>query len=221
MWHHLSVVWNNDSNYNNRSLKLFYNGVLKKTIAYNTTPVLPSTVDFYFTVYKFGVNRNTLKPFYGKMTYIGLYDFAQNDADVSNLYNYNVDISCSIHNDCSNCEQGDLSSNHIFLPIYLDNNKNVLDNSVNAVETFDASYNFLMKANYATANNFRNFIKYKKINNNYVFSFSNTHKLLFENQLRNDILNSSLQLYNNGTFITSTDQKGNLGRMFIRYIADV
>ena len=219
-WQHLAIVWNYDISYNKQFLKLYFNGELKSTIAYNTSTVLPTNKNFSFTNYKIGVNRNSNVYFIGKLTNAYLYDFAFTDSDIQNLYLYNSDPSGSIHLDCSSCATVTPTSNHIFLPIYLDNNKKVLDNSTNAVDTLDASYNFLMTSQYATADYFRKFIKYKKLNNNYVFSFSNTYKVLFENQLRNDILDTSLVL-NGDTFITDTSAgQGNLGRMFIRYIAD-
>ena len=51
---------------------------------------------------------------------------------------------------------------HIFLPVYLDADKKVLDNSTNAIETLDASFNFLMNTTYCTATNISNFLKYNQ-----------------------------------------------------------
>ena len=112
-------------------------------------------------------------------------------------------------------------SSHVFLPVYLDANKKVLDNSTNAVETLDASFNFLMNTTYCTAANISNFLKYKKNNNNYTFKFNESYKILTENNMKNDISGSSIELYNSNFYSGIDSGKACIGRMFVRYIADV
>lgn len=110
---------------------------------------------------------------------------------------------------------------HIFLPVYLDADKKVLDNSTNAIETLDASFNFLMNTTYCTATNMSNFLKYKRNNNQYTFKFNESYKILFENNMKDDISGSSIELYNNDFYSGIDPNKASIGRMFVRYIADI
>ena len=102
---------------------------------------------------------------------------------------------------------------HIFLPVYLDADKKVLDTSVNAVETLDASFNFLMNTTYCTATNISNFLKYKRNNNNYTFKFNESYKILFENNMKDDISGSSIELYNNDFYSGIDPNKACIGRI--------
>ena len=110
---------------------------------------------------------------------------------------------------------------HIFLPVYLDTDKKVLDNSTNAVETLDASFNFLMNTTYCTANHISKFLKYKRNNDNYTFRFNESYKILFENSMKDDISGSSIELYDSDFYSGIDPNKACIGRMFVRYIADI
>lgn len=109
---------------------------------------------------------------------------------------------------------------HVFLPVYLNSNKEVLDNSNNAVETLDASFNFIMDTTYCTATNFKQFLKYKKNGDHYFFKFNESYKILSENQLKNDIYYSGIELYDSSFNSGVSPDKTNIGRMLIRYICD-
>ena len=109
---------------------------------------------------------------------------------------------------------------HVFLPVYLNSNKEVLDNSTNTVETLDASFNFLMDTTYCSANILKQFLKYRKSNNKYYFKFNESYKILFENQIKNDIYYSPIELYDSSFNSGFTPDKANIGRMLIRYICD-
>lgn len=109
---------------------------------------------------------------------------------------------------------------HVFLPVYLNSNKEVLDNSTSAVETLDASFNFLMDTTYCSANTFNQFLKYRKSNNKYYFKFNEGYKILSENQIKNDIYYSPIELYDSSFNSGFTPNKANIGRMLVRYICD-
>lgn len=109
---------------------------------------------------------------------------------------------------------------HVFLPVYLNSNKEILDNSTNAVETLDASFNFLMDTTYCSANYLKQFLKYRKSNDKYYFKFNESYKILSENQIKNDIYYSSIELYDSSFNSGVSPNKANIGRMLVRYICD-
>lgn len=109
---------------------------------------------------------------------------------------------------------------HVFLPVYLDGNKQVIDNSTNAVETLDASFNFIMNTTFTQATNLSQFLKYKKSNNNYLFKFNESYKIICENQIRNDISGSYIELYDTSFNSGISPEQASIGRMLVRYIAD-
>ena len=109
---------------------------------------------------------------------------------------------------------------HVFLPVYLNSNKEVLDSSTNAVQTLDASYNFLMDTTYCSANNLKQFLKYRKSNGNYYFKFNESYKILSENQIKNDIYHSTIELYDSSFNSGVSPNKASIGRMLVRYICD-
>ena len=221
-WQHLAISWNNDLDYDKRYLKLYYNGQLKKTFNYESATILPTSMDFIFEKYKLGINRNDDKSYIGKITNLLIYDIALSDEDITNIYNYNIDPSGSIHTDCSDCEVVTPETNHIFLPVYLDSNKKVIsqDNSENAVSSLDASYNFIMNATYTKAEHIRKMLKYKKLNNKYLFSFNESYKILLENGIQNDISGTAITIYDS-SFNSGIDPgEASIGRMLVRYIAD-
>lgn len=109
---------------------------------------------------------------------------------------------------------------HVFLPVYLDSDQQVLDNSTNSVETLDASYNFVMTTSYSSASNISQFLLYKKSNGNYTFKFNDSYKILFENDMKKDISSAIIDIYND-TFSSGIDAgSASIGRMFVRYITD-
>jgi hypothetical protein len=217
-WQHIAVSWNYDEIYTNRVLKLYFNGVLVKTIVHDSTPTLPTDLNYFFDVYKIGSNRNTDNLFKGYITSTLLYDNAL--LDIYSLYNYNTDPSGSIHVDISDCPTFTPTNQHIFVPVYLDNNKIIIDSSQNASSTLDASYNFVMNANYTKAEYLRLFLKYKKNTNDYTFKFNESYKILFEQALKNDIENTPISIYDS-SFNTGIDPgEASIGRMFVRYISD-
>ena len=125
-----------------------------------------------------------------------------------------------IHGDISDCQVFTPTTQHVFLPVYLNNEKIVLDSSENSVTTLDASYNFIMNADYATANFFREFLRYKKQDNVYTFSFNEGYKILFEQALKSDIENTETTIYDSSFNSGINPQEASIGRMLVRYIAD-
>ena len=219
-WQHLAISWSYSDISANKELKLYYNGSLVKTINSTSSPSVPEDLNFIFTKYKLGLNRNSDKKYEGYITSSLLYDNVLSNDDISYIYNYNLDPSGSIHTDCSDCQTYTPTSQHVFLPVYLNNEKIVLDSSENTVTTLDASYNFIMDANYATANFFREFLRYKKNNNSYVFSFNESYKILFEQALKSDIENTETTIYDSSFNSGINPQEASIGRMLVRYIAD-
>ena len=217
-WQHIAVTWTDISA--NKELKLYYNGSLVKTINSTSSPSVPEDLNFIFTKYKIGLNRNSDKKYQGYITSAILYDTVLSDEYISYIYNYNIDPSGSIHADCSDCEVFTPTTQHVFLPVYLNNEKIVLDSSENSVTTLDASYNFIMNADYATANFFREFLRYKKQDNVYTFSFNEGYKILFEQALKSDIENTETTIYDSSFNSGINPQKASIGRMLVRYIAD-
>ena len=77
-----------------------------------------------------------------------------------------------------------------------------------------------MDTQYASANNISQFLIYKKSNGNYTFKFNDSYKILFENEMKNDISSATIDIYND-TFSSGIDAgNASIGRMFVRYIAD-
>ena len=211
-WQHIAISWNYEDTYENRFLKLYFNGELKETI----TSLLPTDLNYLFDFYKLGNNRTGNNYFKGYITSSLLYDDALTSDEIYLLYNYDTDPSGSIHGgDCATP-----TNQHIFVPIYLDNNKIVIDSSQNAANTLDASYNFIMNANYTTAEYLRLFLKYKKNENDYTFKFNESYKILFEQALKNDIENTLVTIYDSSFNTGINPGEASIGRMFVRYIAD-
>ena len=219
-WQHIAVTWTYSDISANKELKMYYNGSLVKTINSSSSPAVPEDLNFIFTKYKLGINRSNNRKYEGYITNAILYDSVLDDSDISQIYNYNVDPSGSIHTDCSDCKVFTPTTQHVFLPVYLNNKKIVIDGSENAVTTLDASYNFIMNAEYATANFFREFLKYKKVSNAYLFSFNESYKILFENALKSDIENTETTIYDSSFNSGINPQEASVGRMLVRYIAD-
>ena len=219
-WQHIAVTWADSDISANKELKMYYNGSLVKTVNSSSTPSVPEDLNFIFTKYKLGLNRSNNRNYEGYITSAVLYDSVLNNDDISYIYNYNLDPSGSIHTDCSDCEVFTPTTQHVFLPVYLNNEKIVLDSSENAVTTLDASYNFIMNADYATANFFREFLRYKKKDNVYTFSFNEGYKILFENALKSDIENTATTIYDSSFNSGINPQEASVGRMLVRYIAD-
>jgi len=126
----------------------------------------------------------------------------------------------SIHQDCSSC--ADISDNeqHVFLPVYLDSSGTVLDSSQNAASKLDASYNFLMTANYTTAIDLRAMISYKNNNETYTFKYNTTYKNLFSSGLKNDLENTNISMYDGSFNSGHSSIPDNLGQVYVQYIAD-
>ena len=211
-WQHIAIAWHYEDTYENRFLKLYFNGELKETI----TSTLPTDLNYLFDFYKLGSNRSSDNLFKGYITSSLLYDDALTTDEINSLYDYEIDPSGSIHgSDCPTTP----TTQHIFLPVYLDNNNIVLDSSQNAANTLDASYNFIMNANYTTAEYLRLFLKYKK-NADYTFKFNESYKILFEEALKNDIENTVVTIYDSSFNTGINPGEASIGRMFVRYIAD-
>lgn len=207
-WQHIAVTWD----YPNETLKLFFNGVLSE----RHTPI----VNYLFDQYIIGKDLSD-NYFKGLITSALLYDKALVDADINSLYSYKTDPSGSIHGSIhSDTCPIFPTTQHIFLPVYLDGDKIIVDSSQNSTTTLDASYNFVMNATYTTANYMKLFLKYKKVNNDYTFKFNESYKILFEQALKNDIQNTFITQYDS-SFNSGVDPgEASLGRMFVRYIAD-
>lgn len=109
---------------------------------------------------------------------------------------------------------------HVFLPVYLDAEKKVLDNSTNAVTTLDSSFNFIMTTIHASANNLKQFLKFKKNGSDYTYKFNESYKILFEDEMSKDISSSVIELYDCSFNSGINPEKCSMGRMFIRYMAD-
>ena len=217
-WQHIAIVWHYEDTYENRYLKLYFNGELKETITSSTSTALPTDLDYLFNLYKLGSNRSTDNLFEGYIASTLLYDDALTNDEINSLYNYDTDPSGSIHD--SDCPTFTPTNQHIFVPIYLDNSKIVLDTSENAANTLDASYNFVMNANYTTAEYLRLFLKYKKNANDYTFKFNESYKILFEQALKNDIENTPIAIYDSSFNTGINPGETSIGRMFVRYISD-
>ena len=219
-WQHIAITWKYSDISANKILKAYFNGSLIKT--YNSTNTsFIDDMNFEFIKYKLGTNRSEQHFFKGYLTSLVIYDSILSDDDILELYNYDTDPSGSIHKDCSDCITPISTPQHIFLPVYLSNNKVILDSSENAIDVLDASYNFIMNANSASAFYFRKFLKYKKNDNQYTFSFNETYKILFEQALKTDIENNHITIYES-SFNSGIDPKeATLGRMLVRYIADI
>lgn len=120
-------------------------------------------------------------------------------------------------------ETPDPSSNQtdVFFPVYFDASGSIVDNSANAIETFDASYNLILNANYCSSNTLKNLIKYKiDSSGNYTFLYDSSKKTLFETQMKLDLSGSLMSLHG-GTFVsTNYTYNANFGTMFLQYMAD-
>jgi len=218
-WQHIAIVWHYEDVYENRFIKLYFNGALEETITSENSIPLPTDLNYLFDFYKIGSNRATNNNFKGYITSTLLYDDALTSDEIYSLYNYDTDPSGSIHIDISDCPTF-TTNQHIFVPIYLDNNKIVLDSSQNATSTLDASYNFIMNANYTKAEYLRLFLKYKKNTNDYTFKFNESYKILFEQALKNDIQNTAIKIYDSSFNTGINPGEASIGRMFVRYISD-
>ena len=219
-WQHIAITWHYEETYENRFLKFYFNGVLEETITSTTSTTLPTDIDYLFDFYKIGSNRDNNNYFKGYITSTLLYDDALTGDEINSLYNYDTDPSGSIHVDISNCPTIPPTNQHVFVPIYLDNSKVVLDTSENATTTLDASYNFIMNANYAKSEYLRLFLKYKKNANDYTFKFNESYKILFEQALKNDIQNTAVTIFDSSFNTGINPGEASIGRMFVRYIAD-
>jgi len=217
-WQHIAITWHYEETYVNRFLKLYLNGELKETITSTTSTTLPTDLNYLFDFYKIGNNRTGNNYFKGYITSSLLYDDALTSDEISSLYNYDTDPSGSIHG--GDCPSFTPTNQHIFVPVYLDNEKVVMDNSENATNTLDASYNFIMNANHTTAEYLRLFLKYKKNANDYTFKFNESYKILFEEALKSDIESTSVTIYDSSFNSGINPGEASIGRMFVRYIAD-
>jgi len=217
-WQHIAITWHYEETYVNRFLKLYLNGELKETITSTTSTTLPTDLNYLFDFYKIGNNRTGNNYFKGYITSSLLYDDALTSDEISSLYNYDTDPSGSIHG--GDCPSFTPTNQHIFVPVYLDNEKVVMDNSENATNTLDASYNFIMNATHTTAEYLRLFLKYKKNANDYTFKFNESYKILFEEALKSDIESTSVTIYDSSFNSGINPGEASIGRMFVRYIAD-
>ena len=126
----------------------------------------------------------------------------------------------SIHQDCSNCTSIADPEEHIFLPVYLDSSGTVLDISQNASSVLDASYNFLMTAEYTQANYIRSMISYKNNNETFTFKYNNIYKNLFNTGLKNDLEKTNISIYDSSFNSGHTPIPDYLGQVYVQYIAD-
>lgn len=219
-WQHIAITWEYSDISANKYLKTYFNGNLVETYNSVNTNFIDD-LNFTFVKYKLGTSRSSNSYFKGYIANVIIYDSVLSNNDISYLYNYESDPSGSIHKDCSDCLTQESTSQHLFLPVYLSNDKIVLDSSENAVATLDASYNFIMDATLSSAFFFRNFLKYKKNNNQYTFSFNESYKILFEQALKTDIEDNYVTIYDSSFNSGVNPQEASIGRMLVRYIADV
>jgi hypothetical protein len=218
-WQHIAISWQYSDISSNKLLKTYFNGNLVQTYNIANTNFIDD-LNFTFVKYKLASNRSEQSLFKGYLTNVIIYDSVLSDDEIAQLYNYDTDPSGSIHKDCSDCATPTPTSQHVFLSVYLSNDKIVLDSSENAVTTLDASYNFIMDANSASAFFFRNFLKYKKNNNQYTFSFNESYKILFEQALKTDIEDNYVTIYDSSFNSGINPKEASIGRMLVRYIAD-
>ena len=60
----------------------------------------------------------------------------------------------------------------MYLPVYLDSQGKVMDNSTNYVSIIDSSYNFTLPATQMTASDLSNLLTYKTNSGNYTFQYN-------------------------------------------------
>tara|TARA_B100000795_G_scaffold250259_1_gene218319 strand:+ start:1481 stop:2299 length:819 start_codon:yes stop_codon:yes gene_type:complete len=126
----------------------------------------------------------------------------------------------SIHQDISNCSDVSDNDQHIFLPVYLDNNNAVLDNSQNSTTILDSSYNFLLNAVYTNASHLRQMISYKNKNESYSFKYNLSYKNLLNVGLKNDIEGTSITMVDGSFNSGHTPVADYIGKVYVQYIAD-
>jgi len=117
----------------------------------------------------------------------------------------------------------------LFLPVYLDSDGKVINETDDGSEisdvassVMDSSYNFLMHSLETSADSFSKFIKFKLTNNVPSFIFSQAYKTQLNNQLISDISGQKL-LHNELKFFSNqrntTDDT--LGNLLIQYISSI
>ena len=118
-----------------------------------------------------------------------------------------------------NDNEGETST--LYLPVYLDSSKNVLDTSTNAVETLDSSFNFTMVASSFTASKLSQFIKFKKNGDNYTYKFDTAYDTIVKNAIRQDLVNQLVNLRNSIFVSGSHTHQSTLGGYFVQYVSDI
>ena len=143
---HIAIILKYSDISANKILKAYFNGSLIKIIIVQIHHLLMIQE---FIKYKLGTNRSE-QHFKGYLTSLVIYDSILSDDDILELYNYDTDPSEAYIKTVVIVLHQYLPLN-IFFTVYLSNNKVILDSSENALDVLDASYNFIMNANSASA----------------------------------------------------------------------
>jgi hypothetical protein len=109
----------------------------------------------------------------------------------------------------------------MYLPVYLDSQGKVMDNSTNYVSIIDSSYNFTLPATQMTASDLSNLLTYKTNSGNYTFQYNYSQKVSINNSMKSDLENVNLSL-DGDNFVSSNNASSRpLHEMYLQYIADI
>jgi hypothetical protein len=109
----------------------------------------------------------------------------------------------------------------MYLPVYLDSQGKVMDNSTNFISIIDSSYNFTLAAVQMSASDLSNLLTYKTNNGNYTFQYNYSQKVYINNSMKSDLENVNLSL-DSDNFVSSNNTSNTpLHDMYLQYIADI
>ncbi len=109
----------------------------------------------------------------------------------------------------------------MYLPVYLDSQGKVMDNSTNYVSIIDSSYNFILTASQMSASGLANLLTYKTNSGNYTFQYNYSQKVSTNNSMQSDLENVNLSL-DGDNFVSSNNASNTpLHEMYLQYIADI
>lgn len=109
----------------------------------------------------------------------------------------------------------------MYLPVYLDSQGKVMDNSTNFISIIDSSYNFTLAAVQMSASDLSNLLTYKTNNGNYTFQYNYSQKVSINNSMKSDLENVNLSL-DGDNFVSSNNTSNTpLHDMYLQYIADI
>ena len=110
----------------------------------------------------------------------------------------------------------------MYLPVYLDSQGKVMDNSTNYVSIIDSSYNFTLSASQLSASDLSNLLTYKTDSSgNYTFQYNYSQKVSINNAMKSDLENVNLSLDGNTFVSTNNTSNTPLHDMYLQYIADI